>query len=178
MCNDLSVISSDKKFAFRRLRVSSVETYSNHLHCLVFNALRFYCRTGWTTKYRYPDLDPSQLACLQNLSDALDQPMEAEIDDLFHQVCYILFAHQKHQYPASRALNNFFSPVICFLVLHCLKENGGTPDTSGISNVVAPIMYSIRACVLKKVLAIRTLKGISAHEYVFAHQLSIYLIFL
>src|SRR6266568_2612696 len=147
----------DKKFSFRRLKDGSVMTYSLILHRFVFNCLRFYVREGWTSSYKYPNMDISQIQRLQLLDDALDQEQsEKEIDQLFHQACYSLFAHEKHMYPASNESGtNFFSPVICFLVLHCVSENGSTPFSSSISNVVAPIMYSIRACVFREILDLR-----------------------
>jgi len=153
---------------FRRLRDSSLVTYSSHLHCLIFNTLRFYCCPGWSSSYRYPDLDPSQIKALKELYQSLeDQSSNTHIDTLFHNVCYALFAHQKSQYEVSRGLTNFFSPVICFLVLHCVTERGSTPNSSGISNSVAPIMYAIRTCIFRKMLQRRDAEGISLHEYVF-----------
>ena len=159
---------SDKKFRFRRLRVSSIESYSNRLHCLIFNSLRFYCFPGWTSEYKYPDLHHSQIKTLQLLYQGLEEDADQKtIDALFHDVCFCLLAHRKSQYDVSLRLSNFFSPAICFLVLHCVTESGATPNTSGISNAVAPIMYAIRACIFRVVRKRVEAEGISIHEYVF-----------
>jgi len=156
----------DKKFAFRRIKESSVSYYSSVLHRLIYNLLRYYIIQEWNSSYSYPQIDASQSGALERLYSALEeQESNHELDERYHDVCYVFFAHEKHQYESSWQLKTkFFSPVICFLTIHCITEYGGTPNCSGISNIVAPIMYSIRACVFRKVLARLSKERISASE--------------
>jgi len=151
---------------FRRIKPDSVTSYSLVLHRLIFNCIRYYVREGWTSKYRYPVLDPSQVDTLKKLDHALDEAKDkGEIDPIFHEVCNALFAHQKHQYDCSwKSETRFFSPVICFQVIHAVTENGGTPFCSGISNIVAPVMYAIRACIFRNVMDRVSKERISVHE--------------
>jgi hypothetical protein len=145
---------SDKKFIFRRLKDTSVDKYSLVLHRLVFACVRYYAAADWTSPYSFPPIDNSQISAIQKLYDSINNNLEPdEIDEHFHAACLSLFAHQKHQYDSSFLLQSkFFSPVICFIVIHCITEGGGTPNSSGISNVIAPIMYSIRATILHQSL--------------------------
>lgn len=166
--HDTDLYYSDKKFSFRVLRADSVITYSERLHCLVFNCIRFYVREGWSSEYRYPDIDDSQIQALRVLEQSLDDESSLEdIDSAFHKVCLALLAHEKDDFDTSRLLDsNFFSPVICFLVVHCITETGGTPNSSGISNVVAPIMYAIRTAIFKVILERKKKEKISPHRSV------------
>ena len=161
--------SSDKKFIFRRLKDSSVDKYSLVLHRLVFACVRYYASEDWTSSYRYPAIDPSQFLTIKTLYDSINQDLDTEkLDQDFHAVCFALFAHQKHEYDATFSLSSkFFSPVICFIVIHCITENGGTPNSSGITNVIAPIMYSIRATILRESLLKVSSERISTFQYVF-----------
>lgn len=157
---------SDKKFLFRKLKETSVEKYSLVLHRLVFACIRYYAAHDWTSSYSYPEIDSSQSLALQTLYDSIIQDLEEEVLDVhFHSVCFSLFAHQKHAYDASFHLpSKFFSPVICFIVIHCINEAGGTPNSSGITNVIAPIMYSIRTTILKESLSQVLSKRISTFQ--------------
>ena len=162
--------SSDKKFIFRRLKDTSVDKYSLVLHRLVFSCVRYYSTEDWTSSYLYPEIDSSQILAIKTLYDSITLNTHAELDEEkidknFHTVCTSLFNHQKHQYDVSFYIpSKFFSPVICFMVIHCITENGGTPNSSGISNVIAPIMYSIRAAVLQASLLDASSSRISIFE--------------
>ena len=140
-------------------------TYSLALHRLIFNCLRFYVREEWTSLYRYSNLDSSQIQWLHQLESAFDQgKTEKEIDKVYHQACYTIFAYEKHAYTASyESGTNFFSPVICFFVLHCITETGSTPFSSAISNIVAAIMYSIWACIFREILDLQKKGPIAMH---------------
>ena len=161
--------SSDKKFIFRRLKDSSVDKYSLVLHRLIFACVRYYAAEDWTSNYRYPAIDSSQSLVIKTLYDSIIQKVDDErLDKEFHAVCFALFAHQKHEYDSTFSLSSkFFSPVICFIVIHCITENGGTPNSSGITNVIAPIMYSIRATILQESLLKVSSERISTFQYVF-----------
>lgn len=160
---------SDKKFVFRRLKDSSVDKYSLVLHRLVFACVRYYATKDWTSSYRYPAIDSTQSLAIKTLYDSINQDQDDEkLDKNFHAVCFTLFAHQKHEYDTSFSLSSkFFSPVICFIVIHCIAENGGTPNSSGITNIIAPIMYSIHATILQESLSKVSSERISTFQYIF-----------
>ncbi|KAF9521947.1 hypothetical protein CPB83DRAFT_840860 [Crepidotus variabilis] len=159
----------DKKFNFRRLKPSSVVKYSLVIHKLVFNCLRYYTSKTMITTFKYPELDSSQLDNLCALQEALQLgKSDEELLPLFDTVLFGLFAHKKHEYESSRKASKFFSPVISFIVLHCITEKGGTPMCSGISNVVAPVMYAIRRSILAKALQISA-NGVISDEDAVAH---------
>ncbi|MDX6295871.1 MAG: hypothetical protein QOH50_5015 [Kribbellaceae bacterium] len=169
LLKDIGSIDEDKKFSFRTLKGDSVITYSLRLHCLIFNCIQFYVHQKWESEYQYPDLDDSQVESLRELSKSVeDEENPGVIDQCYPEACYSLFAHEKDQYDVSRNLDtNFFSPVICFLVLHCVTETGGTPNSSAISNVIAPIMYAIRTCMFQLLLKESKEQQKSTHVYVF-----------
>ena len=160
---DIGSVHEDKKFSFRCLRSSSISTYSLVLHRAIFSFVRFYVRSDWPTKYIYPLINTIQFHALKQLDLAFtEEKTLKEIDSLYHEACFLLFAHEKHQYSTSHRSTNLFSPVICFIILHCVGEKGNTAHSTTISNVVAPIMYSIRACIFRKVLELMKLKTIGA----------------
>lgn len=168
LLKDIGSTTADKKFSFRRLKPDSVVKYSLALFRLVFNCHRFYVTKDWNTDFNYPTIDDSQLSTLNALDSAMKEgKKEDELLACFHAVCLKLFLHEKHQYECSRESSNFFSPVISFLVLHCVTETGATPMCSAISNVVASVMYAIRACIFREVLSVASNEHISTNEYVF-----------
>lgn len=169
---------------FRRIQSTSVQDYSLVLHRLIFNCVRFYGGC-WESAYQYPDIDKSQqhainalrIAVADKLSqDALcktDEDLLAvelkclpKLDMLFHKLCLKLFAHAKYQYEASRKASKFFSPVICFIIIHCIDEKGGVKSTGAITGVISAIMYSIRSTVIFEVEEICKETAIDKREYV------------
>jgi hypothetical protein len=155
-----------KKFIFRVLKETSIAKYSLVLHQLIFTCIRYYVGKEWTSTYQYPPIDDSQRLAMPKLYDAIESEGSLqELDNLYHSACFALFAHQKHEYDVSFDLpSKFFSPVICFIVLHCIAESGGMTNSSTITNVVAPIMYSIRASIFRAVLSTVTLERISTFQ--------------
>jgi len=148
------------------LKETSVAKYSLVLHRLIFACIRYYVGKEWPSTYQYPAIDESQRLALQKLYNAIEgeSPLQ-ELDKLYHSACFSLFAHQKHEYDVSFDLpSKFFSPVICFIVLHCIAESGGTTNSSTITNVVAPIMYSIRASIFRAVLSTVALERVSTFQ--------------
>jgi hypothetical protein len=121
-----------------------VKKYALTLHRLIFGVLR-QLDPSYSHKYRYPSLHSTQLVSLQALRTALDAEIPiADLIPLFQAACYTLFAHHQHQYETSKRLNQFFSPVICFLVLWSVRENGDFKLHSVITQCIAHIMFSIR----------------------------------
>lgn len=131
---------SDKKFTFHRLKTESVEKYSHVLHRLIFNCLQFYVMKEWTSKYKYPNIESLQLAVLKGLYQSLE-PGNDDLEDRYHDVCYMLFAHEKHQHETSWKANKFFSPVICFVVLHCITEKGALEFQMLLLRLCMPFMH-------------------------------------
>ncbi|CAA7265621.1 unnamed protein product [Cyclocybe aegerita] len=107
----------------------------------------------WSSKYKYPEIDPSQLAALQLLDTSIkewkDDEYTTAMHDAFYEACVALFKHLRHEYPASRCLGPFFSPVICFVVIHCIHEDSSTVNSSTITSVASAIEYAIRGCFLR-----------------------------
>jgi len=156
--------------AFSKIKPSSVEDYSLVLHRLVFNCLRYY-GGSWTSSFQYPAIDDTQQSAIDALRKAVDDKLAAEticrvqeeyeavqaeylptLDDLFHKLCFKLFAHAKHDYEASIQADKFFSPVISFIILHCVDAKGGVKRSGDITSITAAIMYCIRTCITFKVL--------------------------
>ena len=125
--------------------------------------MRFYITKEWTGAYKYPPIDATQLKALKELYEGLESGQGGMLL-LYHKVCYLIFAHEKHQYETSWRANKFFSPAICFMVLHCVTQKGAMPMASGISNVITPIMYSIHACMFRNVLQCQCEEQISNGE--------------
>lgn len=139
--------------------MNSVSKYALVLHRLMFNSLRFYAGGNWTSAFRYPILNESQLSSLTDLADSLESITEKEVLDkklmerqivLYCEASFKVLCHARNDYPESRNLGRFFSPVICFIVLHSIHETGATMSSSNITNIIAPLMYCIRAAVLHK----------------------------
>ncbi|KAF8163603.1 hypothetical protein B0H34DRAFT_837404 [Crassisporium funariophilum] len=111
--------------SFRTIQPASVEKYL----------------LPWMSAYWYPEIDSSQRKALGALWDALyDNQTVEDVDDLYHWACLALLTHQKHQYPTSQKASNFFLPVICFLVVHCIHKNLAMLNSSLIMNIIAPII--------------------------------------
>ena len=102
--------------------------------------------------YRYPLLDETQLTPFRLLKVALeeDRPMP-DLLSLYHSACFSMFAHHKHKFLSSKYLDQFFSPVICFLVLSSYREKGGFQLPTVITGCIAQIMYSIRATMFTEI---------------------------
>jgi len=114
----------------------------------------------------YPPLDPSQLEVLQNLRDALDHDDHKAIDKAFHYACYVLYAHERHQYPISEHLDKFFSPVNLFLVYASFCENGNFEAASMITGTCSALEYSIRSVMLLEIDFIAKEQHMSTFQYV------------
>ena len=130
----------------------TVEKYALTLHRLVFGVLR-QLDPSYLHKYRYPPLHPTQLLPLQSLRVALDEGLSiADLVLLYRAACLTLFAHHQHKYETSKRLDQFFSPVICYLVLRSVRENGDFQLPSVISQYIAHIMFSIRSVILYEII--------------------------
>ena len=102
-----------------------MKKYALTLHRLLFGILR-QLDDSYSHKYRYPPLHESQVVRFQALKMALgDGTPKGDLVWLYQAACYSLFAHHQHMYETSRDLDQFFSPVICFLVLSSVHEKGG-----------------------------------------------------
>ena len=158
-------MADSSKHAFKRIQPKSVTDYSLVLHRLILSCVRFYDGV-WTSSYHYPQIDESQQNAIHALRIAVEDKLRQDalcktqddllavqlkclpkLDDVFHKLCFKLFAHTKYQYDASRRSHKFFSPVICFIIIHCIDEKGGVETAGAITAVIAAIMYSIRATV-------------------------------
>ena len=119
-------------------------------------------------KYRYPPLDPTQLVPLQNLRSALDHEIEMkELVALYQAACFSLFAHHQHKYETSRELDQFFSPVICYLVASSIKEKGGFCLASVITQRIVHIMFAMRCVMLFEINRKSKNEGIGYSESVY-----------
>ena len=130
---------------FSSVQEETIKKYSLTLHRLLFGILR-QLDSSYSHKYRYPRLHETQNEPLRQLKAALEnkQPIP-QLMVLFQKACFTLFAHHQHKFETSRDLDQFFSPVICFLVLSSVRNNGGFHYPSNITGVIAHIMFSIRA---------------------------------
>jgi hypothetical protein len=100
-------------------------------------------------KYRYPLLDKAQLAPLEELRQGLVDEIDMDqLVDLFQATCFVLFSHHQHEHETSKHLDQFFSPVICFLVIYSVMESGGFKKASNITQIAAHVMFSIRGTML------------------------------
>jgi len=116
-------------------------------------------------KYRYPSLDETQLIPLQLLKAGLDEGASMTgLVSLYQKALFSLFAHHQHKYATSRELDQFFSPVICFLVLSSNQEKGGFRPASGITQIIAHIMFCARAAIFFEVKAKARRDNISLSE--------------
>lgn len=115
--------------------------------------------------YRYPLLHETQMIPFQLLKVALEEkkPM-LDLVDHYQSACFSLFAHHQHKYETSRELDQFFSPVICFLVLSSVRESGGFQLHSVITQIIAHVMFSARATIFKEIKKKSLEDGISLHE--------------
>ena len=132
---------------------TTIKKYALTLHRLIFGIMRQLDPT-YSQRYRYPPLHESQIGPFALLRLAVDK--QSSMTDLvaaYQKACYSLFAHHQHQYDTSRELDQFFSPVICFLVLSSVKEKGGFRQPSMITQYIAHIMFSIRATVFNEIIA-------------------------
>ena len=142
----------------------TVKRYASTLHRLIFGLLRQLDET-YSHKYRYPPLHESQVGRLQVLKTALgDETSMADLILLFQAACFSLFAHHQHMYETSRELDQFFSPVICFLVLSSVRERGGFRLPSVITQYIAHIMFAVRSTVFWEIKKKSRIDNISVSE--------------
>jgi len=141
-----------------------VKRYAATLHRFIFGLLR-QLDESYYHKYRYPSLHESQVIRLQVLKTALvDHTSMSDLVLLFQAACFSLFAHHQHEYETSRDLDQFFSPVICFLVLSSVQEKGGFRLPSVITQTIAHIMFAIRSTVFWEIKKKSRTNNISVSE--------------
>lgn len=152
------------------IQLASQKTYGDKICRLLFNLIRSMTPT-WSTPVRYPVLDSSQIETLQTLRDELHQDDQDAIDTAFHNACYILYAHERHQYSCSAHLHTFFSPVNMFLVFSSLRADGTFCPASEITQMCAALEYSIRSVMLVEIDCISKIKSTKTFESVFFFHL-------
>ncbi len=130
---------------------------------IIFNLLRAR-EDSWPGIVKFPELDDSQNELLTQLRTELDGEDENTIDDLYHEVCYSLFAHERHQYPASAKLGKFYSPVNMVLVFLSLHVKGHFRPASEITTICAALEYTIRATMLVELETVSKNNGTSSFE--------------
>jgi len=146
----------------------TVKRYALTLHRLIFGVLR-QLDHSYAHKYRYPALDETQLVPLHALRKALDdEPSMEPLLDLYQAACFSLFAHHQHEHATSRDLDQFFSPVICYLVASSVREKGGFELASVITQRIAHISFAIRGTMFHEIVKKSKEDGISCSEYVFS----------
>ena len=152
---------------FDSVTKKTVQKYALTLHRLIFGVLR-QLDPSYAHKYRYPPLDPTQIVPLKALLDALDDEHDIEeLVELYQAACFSLFAHHQHKYATSRDLDQFFSPVICFLVASSVREQGGFELASVITQRIAHISFAIRAVMFHEIVKKSKKDSISCSECVF-----------
>lgn len=148
------------------IQLQSQKSYGDTVSRLLFNLIRSMT-PEWPVSVRYPPMDPLQITALQELRNVLDQDSEEAVDAAFHQVCYLLYAHERHQYPISEGLCKFFSPVIVFLVYSCMGKDGSFQLASEMTGKCAALEYSIRCTMLAEIDRISQAQHVRTFEYVF-----------
>ncbi|KAF8963704.1 hypothetical protein BDZ97DRAFT_1919490 [Flammula alnicola] len=154
---------SESGYHFNHILKDAVTKYAGVLHCLLFSVIRSM-DVKWSSKVRYPEMDGAQKAEFNTLIAALSTPDTAAIDKAFHKACYVLFAHQRHQYPASCGLDKFFSPVNAFVVYASVHEGGNFRKAGVITQTLAAIIYSIRTTMLFQTINISSREKISVFD--------------
>ena len=135
---------------FDSISKPSVQKYSLMLHRLLFGVLWQMGPTD-THKYRYPPLHSSQVTPLEALANGLARdPPASELGDLFQAACFAIFAHYRHKYETAKHLDQFFSPAICFLVIHSVQKQGGFKLFSMISQIAAHLMFSLQSVIHRR----------------------------
>ena len=142
----------------------TLQSYSLTFHRLVFGILR-QLEDSYPHKYLYPPLHILQLDPLRALKEGLvsEYSMD-ELIKLLRAACFPLIAHHQHQYETSRDLNQFFSPVICFLVLYSVREQGGFDASGDITQYIAHVMFGARGVILLEVKDTAKRLGIGMSE--------------
>lgn len=148
------------------IQLQSQKSYGDVVCRLLFNLIRSKT-SEWPVPVRYPPLDQVQMTALQGLRDVLDQGDEEAIDTAFQRACYILYAHERHQYPISEGLCKFFSPVIVFLVYSCMGKDGSFQLASEMTGKCAALEYSIRCVMLVEIDRISSAQHVRTFEYVY-----------
>ncbi|KAF8953005.1 hypothetical protein BDZ97DRAFT_1930113 [Flammula alnicola] len=156
-------LKSESGYHFNHILKDAVTKYAGVLHCLLFSVIRSM-DVKWSSKVRYPEMDGTQKAEFNTLIAALSTPDTAAIDKAFHKACYVLFAHQRHQYPASCGLDKFFSPVNAFVVYASVHEGGNFRKAGVITQTLAAIIYSIRTTMLFQTINISSREKISVFD--------------
>lgn len=137
---------------FESVQDKTVKKYALTLHRLVFGVIR-QLDASYSHAYRYPALHSTQIEPLEALKAGIIAEMSMnDLIKLFQSACFKLFAHHQHEYETSRDANQFFSPVICFLVLSSMREQGGFQFPTVITGYIAHIMFAIRSVMLFEVI--------------------------
>jgi hypothetical protein len=132
---------------------------------LIFNVVRSI-EDGWSYRVSYPELDPTQKEKIQELVGLLSGSDIPAIDLAFHRACYTLFAHRRHQYPTSRVLDKFFSPVNAFVVYISIREDGTFKKAGDMTQGFAALIYAIRTTMVIETVDISKRKDIDVFEYI------------
>ncbi|KAJ3491805.1 hypothetical protein NLJ89_g11305 [Agrocybe chaxingu] len=150
MLGSVRLENNNKEHHFRRLR--SFDKYGLVLHRLVFACLRFYVHGTWTSNYKYPDIDPTQLEALRALDLSVRECMENDYteatDRAFRTACVALFKHLRHEYAASRKM----------------EKDSSTASSNSLTRVAAALEYSIRASFLHLAVAKADVDGTDKSE--------------
>jgi hypothetical protein len=142
----------------------TVKKYAHTLHRLIFGVIR-QLDPSYSHKYRYPPLHETQKIPFSLLKTGLlEGKSTSDLVTLYQAACFSLFAHHQHIYETSRLLDQFFSPVICFLVLSSVPEKGGFRLPSLITQTIAHVMYSIRGTMFFEIVAKARRDNISISE--------------
>lgn len=142
----------------------TVKKYAHTLHRLVYGVLR-QIDPNYSHKYRYPPLHETQLIPIRDLKARLEAECSmGELIACYQKACFSLFAHHQHKFETSRDLDQFFSPVICFLLLSSVKDTGGFKLPSVITQYIAHIMFAIRATMFSEVRRKANIEKISISE--------------
>jgi hypothetical protein len=139
---------------------------------LLFNVIRSMSEE-WSSPVVYPPLDETQVDALEILRNTLDEEDDEAIDVAFHNACYKLYAHERHDYRISEDLDKLFSPVNIFLIYLSFGGNGNFKVPSVITGNCAALEYSIRSVMLIQVDSLAKINHASAFEYVILHLLPI-----
>lgn len=146
-----------------RVNPATQAKYGNVVCRLLFNIMRSM-GPDWGQRAPYPPLDESQNTAIDTLRADLDGDDEEKIDTSFHDACYLLFAHERHQHACSANLGRFFSPVNLFLIYSAMLPSGSFRLAGEITTVCAALEYVVRGVMLVEISCRAKVKATSMNR--------------
>ena len=132
----------------------------------MFNVIRSIS-PGWDSPVTYPPLAEHQKDALQALLAATTtDKSDEDIDSIFDEACFTIFAHHRWQYPETKGSGKIFSVVCAFSIFSSVRGAGFYARSTTITQTLAKLIYANRSVIIKRTKEISDRESCSMFAYV------------